>query len=211
MGPRWPLHFEVVSAARIRRPRKKLAIAVLALTPFLLTGCAPEPEPEPVQLTITEAGGAYLDAVCPVNDSWDEVDLAVDQLRLSLDAGGDQDVAMERLTVALKGLGSSSVQGAKALDDGDQLWPADSARLIGEVADSLRADQKEAKRVLTLTPQKAADVTWPDTAASVAAAAAAREALGLPADSALACADRPAPTTKPDATTKPGSSEETKP
>lgn len=158
-----------------------------------MTACAPEPEPEPVQLSITAAGGAYLDAVCPVNDAWDELDLAVDQLRLALDAGGESTAAEEMLAEALDDLGAASVRAARALEDTDQVWPAGAAQLVTQVAESLRADGAEAARVMKLAPEKAATLSWPGVAESAETATAARAALGLPADSAAACAERPRP------------------
>lgn len=172
---------------------------------MLMTACAPEPEPEPVQLSISEAGGAYLDAVCPVNDSWDELDLAVDQVRLALDAGEVSPAAEAALSEALDDLGSASIGAARELEDPDQVWPAGSARLVAQVAESLRVDGAEAARALKLTPEKAAKLSWPDVAESAETAAAARAALGLPADSAAACAERPRPEPTPaEETTKPG-------
>lgn len=167
------------------------AAVLVVLAAFSLTGCAPEPEPEPVVLTVSEAGSAYLGAVCPVNDAWDELDLAVDQLRLSLDAGGSQEVAMERLDVALDRVGKQSLAAAKSLDDPERVWPTGAAKRVREVADTLTADHAVTVKVTKLTPEQAAAFEWPGAAESAETAAAAREALGLPADTELACAERP--------------------
>lgn len=142
-----------------------------------------------MNLTITQAGGAYLDAVCPVNDAWDDLDLAVDQFRLALD-GGNSSGAEDRFTEALTALGTKSRTAARTLEDSDQIWPAGAASSVEEVAESLREDFDESVRAAKLDPEDAVALTWPGATESAAAASAVREALGLPAEGREACAER---------------------
>ena len=163
------------------------AIAGAAL--LLLVGCAPEPgedavPPEPEVLTASKAGGIYLDAVCPVNDAWDELDVEVDRLRIAHARG---ETEMGRFHEAALALGEASEGAAKLLEPKNKAWPEDAVDEVEAVRASLRTDAKRAKSVAELPIAEAAVYVWPGAAEAGAEAAAAREALGLPADPIAAC------------------------
>lgn len=186
----------------------KLRLRVLAITAgagLLLVGCSPQaqdapPTPKPEVLSASEAGGIYLDAVCPVNEAWDEVDVELDRLRLTLSRGeADTERAdtertdTERFADAMLGVAAASKTAAKQLDPKAQAkaghaWPKDALDEIAEVARTLESDENQANRVAKLTAGKMTDYTWLGAAELGVAASAARESLGLPADGENACA-----------------------
>jgi hypothetical protein len=126
---------EVNLAVPIRpfaRVGRATAVVTLVCIAGVLSACAPEPEPEPVRLTLSSAAAAYLSSVCPVNDAWDDLDFAVDQLRLTLDASGgvvdpneavaaDAADAFARYDVALGAVREISLAAADSLENPDQV------------------------------------------------------------------------------------------
>lgn len=158
--------------------------AVTALA--ALSGCA-APEPEPEALTITEAGSRYLDAVCPVNAAWDEVDVEVDRLRIAISRGDSVDTA--GYVDALAGMELASRAAVETLDDPLVAWPAEAEAAVAEVGDSLRADARHAEEAAELAAAAAVAHRWPDVSNIADAALRARVALGLPEDPAGACAE----------------------
>lgn len=174
----------------------KLLLTAFALTASVaLTGCSGQlgqtpPAPEPEVLSATEAGGIYLDAVCPVNVAWDEADIELDRLRLTVSRG---EADTRRFAAAMEQVGLASKAAAKALDpdtlDGDgHVWPASALDEIAEVRATLLDDEKQAADVAKLPAQEATIYSWKGADAVGAAAHAARDALGLPEDGANACA-----------------------
>lgn len=167
----------------MRRGSCAVIIAALALT----TGCAaqdPEP-PQLEQLTASAAGGVYLDAVCPVNTAWDNVDLELDRLRLGLHRGttDTQDFAS-----ALKKMAVASEEAAKFLAPKDYTWPKVAKAPVAEVRETLLADKQQVPKILKLSAKEAVIYEWSGRDRIAQSAADARVALGLPADPELACA-----------------------
>lgn len=168
-----------------------ISASAIGLIALLVTGCAsdptPEPEPEPEVLSASVAGGRYLDAVCPVNEAWDEADVEIDRLRIA-QARGESDTRL--FAEAMRRVGQQSAAAAEALDleDSDEAWPADAETAIGRVEQSLRADAKEAEKAAKLPIGEAAGYAWQGSDAAAASAAEARAALGLPEDAVTACA-----------------------
>lgn len=167
----------------MRRGSCALVIASVVLT----AGCAQDPEPPkpPEVLTASVAGGLYLDAVCPVNDAWDQVDLELDRLRLGLSRG---EADTKEFAVAVKKVAEASEKAAKQLAPKDRAWPEDAKSAVGEVRDTLLADQKQALKVAKLKAKEAVDYVWQGSDDIAKSAAEARVVLGLPADPELACA-----------------------
>lgn len=165
---------------------KNLSVLAAAAI-LLLSGCAggaPE-EPEPEELTVTEAGARYLEAICPVNDTWDAVDLEVDRLRVEVSRGEPGDT--DPLAAALKQLERSALAAAKLLDDASVAWPAAAESAVADVRDTLTDDAKQAEKAAKLDGREAVDYSWDGAGDIGAAAAKARAALGLPEDPAAAC------------------------
>ncbi|MFD1202881.1 hypothetical protein ACFSWE_11740 [Leucobacter albus] len=159
-----------------------------------LAGCsAPEPEPEPEELTVTEAGARYLDAVCPVNEAWDEVDAGVDRLRVAgarpaqADAAELSEALGAELSAALTRLEQRSLAAVKTLDDPLVAWPAAAQAAVEEVRDTLVDDAEQASSAAALDGQELSEYRWKDPQGIAEAAARARAALGLPEDPAAAC------------------------
>lgn len=170
--------------------RKKSAfVAAAALALLAATGCAEEPK-EPEALSATAAGGVYLDAVCPVNEAWGRVDVAVDRLRLAVARGEDVthgEDGTRPLSEVMEELAEESERASKALDPTERSWPGASAEPVERVRAGLEADADQAREVAGLDAEEAAAYTW-DSGEAAEAGAAAREALGLPEDADDACA-----------------------
>lgn len=158
-----------------------------------LTGCAEE-VPEPQELTVSEAGAEYLEAVCPVNAAWDDADVALDRLRLEADRAAERDSGdVESVDVAdfaqrMRAVAKHSADAAAALTASTTRWPDAAAGSIAEVARTLEDDEGQAARVAKLGAEKALDYRWEGAEDVGSAAASARDALGLPDDADAACA-----------------------
>ena len=174
--------------------RTRVATLAAAAT-LILVGCSGQaapaaPEPEPEVLSASEAGGIYLDAVCPVNAAWDAADLALERLRL-IASRGEYDT--RRFAVAMDEVAAASKKAAreldpKTLDKEGHAWPAAASADIAAVRKSLQADHKQAARVAKLTSSDVLGYSWKGAEEVGGAASAAREALALPADGESACA-----------------------
>ena len=172
---------------------RALAIAASATAGLLLAGCSasapPEPAPEPEVLSASEAGGLYLDAVCPVNAVWDEVDVELDRLRLTVSRGEDD---TRRFAAALNELAAASKTAAhnldpKTLDKAGHVWPEGALDQIAAVQQTLVADQKQAATVAKLDAHEIVNYSWKGAETVGTAASEARAALGLPEDGESAC------------------------
>lgn len=173
------------------RPRSALLGALAcALLAGGIAGCAPqsEPAPEPEVLSVTTAGGVYLDAVCPVNAAWDEVDVELDRLRIAVARGGDEEIDTSRFADAMERVAEASSDAGKRLDTEQQSWPAQAEPAVESVRETLQADRKQALSVAKLDAEEAAAYDWKGAAEAGEAAAEARAALGLPEDPVTACA-----------------------
>lgn len=164
-----------------------LSLAALSLA---LTGCAAVSEPvtAPSELTVSAAGQEYLAAVCPVNEAWDEVDVAVDQLRIVHArgaAGPNDDKALQDALVQVATVSESAASG---LEPVYFTWPESASAEVDKVRETLEADVKQVRRVIALTGDTLVNYTWEGADTNAAAAAAARAALGLPEDPETACA-----------------------
>ncbi|WP_156322546.1 hypothetical protein [Leucobacter musarum] len=159
-----------------------------------LTGCAEE-APEPQELTVSQAGAKYLDAVCPVNAAWDDADVALDRLRLEADRVVESDsrdsenVDVTDFANRMRAVAKQSAEAASALTASNTLWPDAAADSIAEVARTLHDDEDQAARVAQLSAEKALDYRWEGAEDVGSAAASARAALGLPDDADAACAE----------------------
>lgn len=160
-----------------------MIVAAVATT----AGCAPAEPDAPEPLSVTAAGGVYLDAVCPVNTAWDQVDLEVDRLRLGLQRG---ETNTKGFVASLKKLEAASEKAAKRLAKNESSWPREAEDAIVAVKDTLLSDTTQAARVAKLSAKQAAAHTWKGSDETAQAAAEARASLGLPADPQLACAQR---------------------
>jgi hypothetical protein len=123
-------------------------------------------------LSATTAGGVYLDAVCPVNAAWDEVDVELDRLRIAVARGGDEEIDTSRFADAMERVAEASSDAGKRLDTEQQSWPAQAEPAVESVRETLQADRKQALSVAKLDAEEAE----------------ARAALGLPEDPVAACA-----------------------
>lgn len=171
------------SSSAVRRGRG--ALVAFAASLLLLPGCAPEPAPEPEVLSATAAGRAYLDAVCPVNEAWGEVDVAVDELRIAVARSG-ADAGTAQLREAVDRLDETVDAAVEQLGSKKRTWPTGARDEIEGVRDSLRADAKQLAELRKLPADEAASYAWaPGDAAE--AGAAARAALQLPDDAEAAC------------------------
>ncbi|MBK0420979.1 hypothetical protein JD292_02635 [Leucobacter sp. CSA2] len=173
------------------RSRPRAALPLLAAGAALalpLAGCSagPAAPPEPRKLSASQAGGAYLDAVCPVNAAWDEADVQIDRLRLALERGDGSPEAAQR---ALVSAGTASATAAKRLDPAVSEWPEAAAPAVENVRQTLIEDERQAARVAKLSAEELANYTWKGAEESGKAAAAARKALALPDDPAFACSE----------------------
>ena len=173
--------------------RIRAAVAVGALC-CALAGCGgepepvPEPEPEIEVLSVSEAGGVYLDAVCPVNAAWDEADVELDRLRVALGRGDGEPIDTRLFADAMEEVAAASERAAERLETEQQEWPTGTRSAVETVRDTLEADRKQAQRVAELDADEAVGYAWRGVAESAAAAAEARAALGLPEDPIAACA-----------------------
>lgn len=174
------------------------ASAALAAA-LVLSGCAPEPvvepEPEPELLTISDAGGRYLDAVCPMNELWDAVDIEVDRLRIAAARGdGDASSSDTRLFVeAITALETKIVAAEELLGDETVEWPVGAKRAIAAVQSSLASDAGQAQVVSEMSAADIAAYKWMGVDALASASQEARAALGLPDDPRVACDLRTSP------------------
>lgn len=148
------------------------------------TGCAPEPEPDPVVLTTTEAGSVYLDAVCPVNSAWDEVDLEIDRLRIAVERGEADTTAFAS---AMTELAEAHTAAAEALQPEDSTWPSGAQDEVTAVQKSLLADSEEALEAAELPAEEATTYSWQGAEQAAASGAAARDVLGITEDPVTAC------------------------
>ncbi|WP_026139618.1 hypothetical protein [Leucobacter salsicius] len=172
-----------------------LTLAIVATAGLLLAGCSgqggpPEAAPEPEVLSASEAGGIYLDAICPVNAAWDAADVELERLRLTLSRGEDD---TRRFAAAMNEVAAASKTAAqeldpKTLDEAGHAWPKTAISDIKAVQKTLTDDQKQAARVAKLTGSEVLNYAWQGSEEVGAAASAAREALALPADGQSACA-----------------------
>lgn len=163
-----------------------LVLCSIMLTATGLVGCTaePEPEPEPVVLTATEAGALYLDAVCPVNDAWDQADIEIDRLRIAVDRG---ETDTSEFAAAMTSLAEAHEHAAEALQPEDSTWPSGTQDEIAAVKASLVADSEEARQVAELPAEDATVYAWQGAETAAATAQAAREVLNLPEDPVAAC------------------------
>lgn len=152
-----------------------------------LVGCAPEPvvTPEPTVLTVSDAGKRYLEAVCPLNEAWNTVDLEVDRVRISIERGEAADLAPFKSAVAAVAKLSTSAEAS--LGDPTVTWPKSAVRPIADVRETLEADVAQALDVSQLTAAEVATYVWIDADVVASTSAAARAALELPDDPAAAC------------------------
>ena len=171
-----------------------LGAFVAAASVALLAGCSNAPAahetPPPEVLSASAAGVIYLEAVCPVNDAWDTADLELDRLELSIASGGTD---TSRVADALGAVAKSSevadaALAPETLSKQQQAWPDSAGQLVDDVRATLQGDAKQARQVAALTAPEIVAYTWQGADAIKSSAAAAREALGLPADGANACA-----------------------
>lgn len=169
-------------------------LAVAAIAGLMLVGCSGQadseaPEAEPEVLSASEAGGIYLEAVCPVNASWDAADVELERLKLTV-SRGDDDTA--RFAAAMNEVATASKTAVKALDPKTldtegHAWPKAASADIEAVRKTLANDQKQAARVAKLTASEAVNYAWQGADEVGTASSAARESLGLPSDGQSAC------------------------
>lgn len=167
----------------------RIRVLIVGLTgaALLLAGCTAA-EPEPEELTVTAAGARYLEAVCPVNEAWDAVDVEVERLRIAVARGeaGDTGDLGKRLAT----LEAQSAAAAETLADPSVAWPGGATPAVESVAKTLADDAEQAGSIAELEAQEAVDYRWDGAATIAETAAAARAALGLPEDPVVACAAR---------------------
>ena len=163
-----------------------LRAAPAAVIVLLLPACA-APEPAPEVLSASRAGGLYLDAVCPVNAAWDRADAELDRLRIAAARGEPGAADAARFADAMRAVARASERAAARLAPEDRAWPEHAADEIAAVRETLRADAEQAAEVAGLPAPEAVSRPWEGGDAAGAAAAEARDALGLPADGEAAC------------------------
>lgn len=165
----------------------RIRVLIVGLTgaALLLAGCTAA-EPEPEELTVTAAGARYLEAVCPVNEAWDAVDVEVERLRIAVARGEAGDTGdLGKLLATLE-----AQSAAETLDDPSVAWPGGATPAVESVAKTLADDAEQAGSIAELEAQEAVDYRWDGAATIAETAAAARAALGLPEDPVVACAAR---------------------
>lgn len=156
-----------------------------------LAACAPEPAPEPERLTISQAGARYLNAVCPVNSAWDEVDVEIDRLRIAMARdSADSEVDARLFGEAMHELGAASARAEAELGDESVAWPQGAQHAIAKVRESLTADAEQAETAAAFTAIEASGYSWKGADQLARAAGDARAALDLPEDPEVACAAR---------------------
>lgn len=170
----------------MRTARRSLTLLGLAALVLGVSGCAPEPPPEPETLTPTRAATVYLEAVCPVNEAWDEADVELDRLRLAEARGESASTAA--FAASMTEVAKRSGTAATSLTSEERTWPDAARDPVAAVAETLAADQAQAKRVAALPAAQAVDYRWEGVDDIGAAASEARAALELPADADAACA-----------------------
>lgn len=176
--------------ARNRSGARAVAVSIVLATAVLaVSACAPEPEPEPEVLTISDAGGRYLDAVCPVNASWDAVDVEVDRLRITVARGADASAEIDTggFVEAITQLGLEIGAAEEALGDATVEWPKVARKPIAAVQASLADDAEQARLVADMSAADIATYSWKGADRLAASAQEARAALGLPDDPQAAC------------------------
>lgn len=161
--------------------------ALVLLAAVTLSGCSGAPEPEPEVLSASEAGTAYLDAVCPVNEAWDRADAELERFRIAVTLG-DRDVAP--LAAALTEVAKASGEGAKRLDPERAVWPREASDEVEAVRATLLSDRAQARELAERDASAILDYAWEGAGENAAAATAARAALELPDDPDAACAER---------------------
>ena len=163
---------------------------MVAATLFV-SGCAPEPAateatpPPPEPLTASKAGKLYLDAVCPLDEVWGEVDVELDRLRIAVGRG---DTDTTRFADAMRRLADASAHASELLDATGQSWPKDAAAEVAAVRKTIEADEKQARAVAKMPASQAVQYAWDGAADIGTTASAARAVLGLPVDPDAACA-----------------------
>lgn len=165
---------------------RRAVIAGLAAGALMLTGCTVQNSApvESEELSASKAGGLYLAAVCPVNDLWDEADLELDRLRLTL---GREEGDSRAVARALDAIAQASEDAAEELAPEKVNWPASAESAIEEVRETLLSDRKQALRVARLPAEEIAAYEWQGGREIAEAATSARMALRLPADASSAC------------------------
>ncbi|MBC9953057.1 hypothetical protein ICM05_00145 [Leucobacter sp. cx-42] len=171
----------------MKRFTQALVIGSAVALSLGLAGCTKsEPETPQVKLSVSEAAAQYLDAVCPVNSAWDAADSEIDRLRIAV-ARGEGVVDTRLYADAISQVGEVSGKAATQLTSADVVWPAAAGPLVVKVASSLKADAKTAPTAAKLEAEQAVNYEWPGATQAGTAAAAVREALGLPDDAVAAC------------------------
>lgn len=169
---------------------------------FALTSCTGQgAEPKsaaPETLTASEAGGEYLEVVCPVNAAWDDADVELDRVRIALGRGESDTSA---LADALQHVADASEEAAERLDSERHVWPKSAQEPVKAVRATLISDQKQAAKVAKLPAEETVSYAWEGQEEAATAALEARTALELPADPASACeqwdAQKVTPSEKP--------------
>jgi hypothetical protein len=176
----------------VRKTSRLRAAAAIGALCSALTGCSGEaeapPEPEPEVLSASQAGGVYLDAVCPVNAAWDEADVELDRLRIAVGRGDEAQIDTRLFADAMGEVADASERAAERLETKQQEWPRGTETAVEAVRDTLESDRKQARKVAKLDAADAVGYAWLGAEESAAAAAGARTALGLPEDPIAACA-----------------------
>ncbi|TDP94657.1 hypothetical protein EDF62_1078 [Leucobacter luti] len=150
-----------------------------------LASCSAPPPPEPEVLTASQAGGAYLDAVCPVNAAWDQADAELERLRIAALRGPANESGV---TDALAKVASASSRAAAQLDPKETTWPKPARAAVADVRRTLLDDREQALKLVKFDATALVDYSWKGGDETAAAAAAARTALALPSDPDVACA-----------------------
>ncbi|MEV8337428.1 hypothetical protein [Leucobacter sp. NPDC077196] len=171
----------------MRPPRRTFAVLGAVVLALCATGCAaPEPPPKPEALSVTRAAAVYLEAVCPVNDAWDEADVELDRLRLATQRGVE--ASTSEFAASMTEIAERSAAAASSLTSDERTWPDAATDAVAAVAETLEADRDQAERVAELSAAEAAAYQWEGAVDIGSTAAEARAALELPADADAACA-----------------------
>lgn len=153
-----------------------------------LTGCAAEStrkaEHRDTLLTVSKAGEKYLAAVCPLNQLWGEAAVEIDALRLTLSRGTPD---ASRVQVVFGKLSEATDSAIAAFQDPGVRWPKKMQKALPALLASLGKDKEQLTALAASSAKKVANYQWQGKEASAAASAKAREAVGLPADPAVAC------------------------
>lgn len=171
----------------MRNGRFAIRAAAVAAALLTLSSCAPEPEPEPELLTISQAGERYLEAVCPLNDAWDEVDVEVDRLRIAVNRGEDPDTV--HFVQALTKVSEVNETAAVSLEDETIAWPDGALDAVSGVRESLERDAEQIEVVREMSAVELSTYSWQGAEESGQSAYEARVALELPESAETACAE----------------------